>query len=122
MFLFSGFNKVSTVPLGSISNAAFVGAKTVKGPAPCKVSTKPAAFTAATSVVCSFELAAFWLPGFSDGFLIVLVETPAILLHQKTSFNHLIYFVPEMSNKTLLHHIGLHYQLFCVGQLTFFAV
>src|SRR6201992_472654 len=57
--LFSGFTKVSTVPFGSISNASFVGAKTVNGPGPCNVSTRPAAFTAATRVVWSFELTAF---------------------------------------------------------------
>ena len=33
------------------TNAAFVGANTVKGPALLSVSTSPAAFTAATSVV-----------------------------------------------------------------------
>jgi hypothetical protein len=53
--LFSGFNKVSTVPAGSFAKAAFVGAKTVKGPALCKVATKSAAFTAATNVVWSFD-------------------------------------------------------------------
>ncbi len=49
--LFSGFTSVSTVPAGSFLNAASVGAKTVKGPGPDSVSTRPAAFTAATSVV-----------------------------------------------------------------------
>ena len=49
--LFSGLSKKSTVPAGSFAKAAFVGAKTVKGPALCKVATKPAAFTAATKVV-----------------------------------------------------------------------
>src|SRR5262245_36302823 len=50
---------MSTVPDGSLSNAALVGAKTVNGPLPCSVSIRPAAFTAATSVVWSFELTAF---------------------------------------------------------------
>ena len=36
-----------------------MGAKTVKGPGPDSVSTSPAAFTAATSVVWSAELTAF---------------------------------------------------------------
>ena len=49
--LFSGFSSVSTVPAGSFSKAALVGAKTVNGPAPWSVSTRPAALTAATSVV-----------------------------------------------------------------------
>jgi hypothetical protein len=46
-----GFNKLSTVPVGSFPKAALVGAKTVNGPGPCSVSTSPAAFTAATRVV-----------------------------------------------------------------------
>src|SRR5262245_48086803 len=50
---------MSTVPSGSALNAAFTGAKTVNGPLPCKVSTRPAAFTAATRVVWSAELTAF---------------------------------------------------------------
>jgi len=49
--LFSGFTSVSTVPAGSLAKAALVGAKTVNGPGPDSVSTSPAAFTAATSVV-----------------------------------------------------------------------
>jgi len=53
--LFSGFNNVSKVPAGSLANAAFVGANTVKGPALCKVVTRSAAVTPATRVVCSFE-------------------------------------------------------------------
>src|SRR6476661_11291195 len=60
MSLFSGFNRLSTVPAGSLAKAALVGANTVKGPGPCSVSTRPAAFTAATSVVWSAELTAFW--------------------------------------------------------------
>src|SRR3954471_19309395 len=58
MGLFSGLSKVSTVPAGSAANAALVGAKTVNGPGPLSVSTRPAAFTAATSVVWSLELTA----------------------------------------------------------------
>ncbi|MOA43709.1 hypothetical protein D3C78_1658870 [compost metagenome] len=50
---------MSTVPAGSFANASFVGAKTVNGPLLLSVSTSPAAFTAATSVVWSFELTAF---------------------------------------------------------------
>ena len=49
--LFSGFNRSSTVPAGSASNAASVGANTVNGPSPLSVSTNPAALTAATSVL-----------------------------------------------------------------------
>ena len=57
--LFSGIKRVCTVPGGSLSNASFVGAKTVNGPGPSSVCTRPAAFTAATSVVWSFEFTAF---------------------------------------------------------------
>ena len=42
---FSGRSSVCTVPAGSCSKAALVGAKTVNGPAPESVSTSPAAFT-----------------------------------------------------------------------------
>ena len=42
-------------------NAELVGANTVKGPLPSSVSTRPAAFTAATSVVWSLEFTAFWM-------------------------------------------------------------
>src|SRR5258706_6758459 len=49
---------MSTVPAGSLSKAALVGANTVNGPVPFRVSTNPAAFTAATSVVWSAELTA----------------------------------------------------------------
>src|SRR4029077_15822028 len=57
--LFSGLSKVSTVPAGSLAKASLVGANTVNGPVPDSVSTRPAAFTAATSVVWSFEFIAF---------------------------------------------------------------
>jgi hypothetical protein len=40
--LFSGFNSVPTVPAGSFAKASLVGAKTVNGPAPSRVSTSPA--------------------------------------------------------------------------------
>jgi hypothetical protein len=46
------------VPAGNFAKAAFVGAKTVNGPALCNTATKSAAFTAATNVVWSFELIA----------------------------------------------------------------
>ncbi len=49
--LFSGLTSVSTVPAGSAANASLVGAKTVNGPGLLSVSTRPAALTAATSVV-----------------------------------------------------------------------
>ena len=41
----------STVPLGSLANASSVGAKTVNGPAPLRVSTKLAALIAVTRVL-----------------------------------------------------------------------
>src|SRR6478609_2746783 len=53
-------SSASIVPAGSFANAASVGAKTVNGPGPDRVSTRPAAFTAATSVLWSRELTAFW--------------------------------------------------------------
>src|SRR5208282_5926217 len=68
MSLFSGFNKVSTVPAGSLAKASLVGANTVKGPGPDSVSTRPAALTAATRVVWSFEFTAFWMM-FFDGYI-----------------------------------------------------
>src|SRR5512147_2026468 len=49
--LFSGLSKVSMVPAGSLAKASSVGAKTVNGPAPLRVSTNPAACTAATKVL-----------------------------------------------------------------------
>ena len=49
--LFSGFNNVSTVPLGNFAKAASVGANTVNGPSPFRVSTSPAAFNAAVRVL-----------------------------------------------------------------------
>src|SRR5262249_41975835 len=64
----SGLSSASTVPGGSFAKAALVGANTVNGPGPCKVSTRPAAFTAATSVVWSLELTAFWMM-FFDGYI-----------------------------------------------------
>ena len=57
--LFSGLSRVSTVPAGKALKASFVGANTVNGPLPSRVSTNPAAFTAATSVVWSSDLEAF---------------------------------------------------------------
>ena len=69
--LFSGFTSISTVPAGSLAKAASVGAKTVNGPGPWRVSTRPAAFTAATSVVWSFEAAAF-----STMFLLAYIGAP----------------------------------------------
>ena len=41
---------METVPAGSLSNAALVGAKTVNVPGPLRVSASPAALTAANSV------------------------------------------------------------------------
>src|ERR1700749_4166363 len=74
--LFSGLSSVSTVPAGSLLNASFVGANTVKGPGDSSVGTSPAAFTAATSVVWSFELTAFCTMVF-DGYI---AAPPTILV------------------------------------------
>ena len=56
------------MPGGSLAKASLVGANTVNGPAPSRVSTSPAAFTAATRVVWSLELTAFWMM-FLDGYI-----------------------------------------------------
>src|SRR3954447_10081344 len=48
--LFSGFSRLSSVPAGRAAKAASVGAKTVNGPGPLSVSTRPAAWTALTNV------------------------------------------------------------------------
>jgi hypothetical protein len=47
------------VTAGNFANASFEGAKTVNGAFLDNVSTNPATFTAATSVVCVSEAAAF---------------------------------------------------------------
>jgi hypothetical protein len=62
---------VSTVPAGSLAKASSVGAKTVNGPAPSSVSTRPAAFTAATRVLWMGELTAF-----STMFLVGYIAAP----------------------------------------------
>ena len=49
------WSKASTVPAGSASKAASVGANNVKGPAPFKVFTSPAAPIAASKVLWSSE-------------------------------------------------------------------
>src|SRR3954469_25660585 len=49
---------MSSVPAGRAAKAASVGAKTVNGPGPLSVSTKPAAFTASTRTVKSSAAAA----------------------------------------------------------------
>src|SRR3954451_922159 len=48
--LLAGWSRVSSVPAGSLANASLVGAKTVYGPGPDRVSASPAAFTADTRV------------------------------------------------------------------------
>ena len=53
--LFSGSNKLSTVPAGSFTKASLVGANTVNGPLLFKVVTKSAAFKASISVVCALQ-------------------------------------------------------------------
>ena len=45
------FRSASTVPGGSLANAASVGANTVKGPGPLRVGTNPAAVKAAARVL-----------------------------------------------------------------------
>ena len=72
--LFSGLSRSSTVPFGSAANASFVGANTVNGPLPFSVSTRSAAFTAATSVVWSLEFIAF-----STMFLFAYIGEPPTL-------------------------------------------
>jgi len=51
IWIFSGLSSISTVPAGSLANAASVGANTVNGPSDERVSTSPASATAVTSVV-----------------------------------------------------------------------
>ena len=46
------------MPAGRAAKAALIGANTVNGPGPFSVGTRPAALTAATRVVWSFELTA----------------------------------------------------------------
>jgi hypothetical protein len=48
---FSGFIRSSTVPGGNAAKALSTGANTVNGPSPFRVSTSPAAETAATGVL-----------------------------------------------------------------------
>jgi hypothetical protein len=65
--LFSGRRSVSTVPAGSAAKASLTGAKSVKEPGLERGSVRPAATTAATSVVWSAEFIAFstmFLPGY----------------------------------------------------------
>jgi hypothetical protein len=49
--LFSGLSSDSTVPAGSLAKAASVGANTVNGPGPLRVSTRPAALSAVARVL-----------------------------------------------------------------------
>src|SRR5579863_1692084 len=49
--LFSGLRSDSTVPAGSLLKASSVGANTVKGPLPFRVSARPAAWSAAAKVL-----------------------------------------------------------------------
>ena len=55
------------MPFGSLANASSVGAKTVKGPVPDSVSTRPAAWTAATSVLNDPAPTAVWTMSISFG-------------------------------------------------------
>ena len=45
------FSRLAKVSGGILANAALVGAKTVNGPGPDRVSTRPAASTAVSNVV-----------------------------------------------------------------------
>ena len=56
------------MPAGNLAKASLVGAKTVNGPGPSSVETRPAALTAATKVVWSLEFTAFWMM-FFDGYI-----------------------------------------------------
>ncbi len=115
MALFSGFTSISTVPEGNIPNASFVGAKTVKGPALFSVSTRPAAFTAATNVVWSFEFMAFstiFLEGYiaapptSTVFSFDILPCPNELFNDKMAAStrpaNLICFIIDLFLKKLL--------------------
>ena len=51
MSLGMSFNKLSTVPAGSLEKASSVGAKTVNGPAPLSVPTRFVAVSAAAKVL-----------------------------------------------------------------------
>ena len=64
------------MPAGNLANASLVGANTVKGPAPFNVSTRPAAFTAATKVVWSAEPAALSTISFEATILAPPTITP----------------------------------------------
>ena len=48
--IFSGFNRSSKVPVGSLANASSLGAKTVNGPSPLRISTNLAATIAVKRV------------------------------------------------------------------------
>src|SRR5512143_1876649 len=65
---------------GILSNAAFVGANTVKGPLPLSVSTNPAAVRADTSVLnCGSAAAAPTMVGFvADEVVVLMVSAPAL--------------------------------------------
>jgi hypothetical protein len=82
---------VSSVPGGRAANASSVGAKTVKGPSPRSVSSRPAAWTAVTSVVKSpaamavstmSSVAVAWVPIVvppgADGDMVV-TDDPAVV-------------------------------------------
>src|SRR3954471_16161356 len=72
--LFSGLSRSSSVPAGSLANAASVGANTVNGPLPFKVSTSPAAFSAAARVLNDPAATAVSTMSFSAG--AALTATP----------------------------------------------
>merc|ERR1719362_1788875 len=72
--LFVGSNKLPSVALGSLANAALDGAKTVKGPLPCSAATRPPAFSAVTSVDRSL------LPSASSTMFLLGPETAVVAL------------------------------------------
>ena len=82
---------------GKAAKAAFVGAKTVKGPALLSVSTRPAAFTAATKVVCSLELTALSMMSLEAG----IGEPPTTICANEDA-------APKPSRTAKKTEVGLH--------------
>jgi hypothetical protein len=77
--LFSGLRRFSTVPGGSFAKASSVGAKTVNGPFPLRVSTRPAAVRAAVRVLKEPALTAVSTIFFSSAAFRDAPEKAAIL-------------------------------------------
>ena len=77
--LFLGISNLSNTPLGNALNAASVGAKTVNGPGLESVSTRSAAFTAATSVLNDPAPEATSTIVFETGFFASGIGIPGVL-------------------------------------------